>query len=85
MSSHGVPVQLKRPLDFVVVADHAENLGLAPAIEVSDKDLLENEWGKKVHDMVKDGKQQEAFDAWLEVLGALDDPLAGSDMAQTYW
>jgi hypothetical protein len=28
----GVPGQLSRPFDFVVVADHSENLGLAPAL-----------------------------------------------------
>ena len=84
-SSHGVPVQLKRPFDFVVVADHAENLGLAPAIAVSDKDLLKNEWGKMVHDLVKKGDPAGAFDEWLIVLGALEDPLKGSDMASTYW
>jgi len=31
-SSMGVPAKLQRPLDFLVVSDHAENLGLAPMI-----------------------------------------------------
>ena len=30
-SSTGLPARLRRPLDFLVVADHSENLGLAPA------------------------------------------------------
>ena len=29
---HGVEARLNRPLDFLVISDHAENLGLAPAI-----------------------------------------------------
>ena len=29
-SSTGLPARLQRPLDFLVVSDHAENLGLAP-------------------------------------------------------
>ena len=29
-SSTGLPARLARPLDFLVVSDHAENLGLAP-------------------------------------------------------
>jgi uncharacterized protein DUF3604 len=29
-SSSGLPAKLQRPLDFLVVADHAENLGLSP-------------------------------------------------------
>ena len=65
-SSTGLPARLSRPLDFLVVADHAENLGLAPAIVESNPELLENAWGKKVHDLVKQGTIEgatEAFDA----------------------
>ena len=32
VSSAGVRARLQRPLDFIVIADHAENLGLAPMI-----------------------------------------------------
>ena len=32
MSSHGVAAQLQWPLDFLVVSDHAENLGLTIAL-----------------------------------------------------
>ena len=39
-------VKLVRPLDFIVVADHAENLGLADFIRRSDPILLANEQGK---------------------------------------
>ena len=48
VSSMGVPGRLSRPFDFVVVADHSENLGLAPAIAASDPDLLAIPWGKKI-------------------------------------
>ena len=33
ISSMGVPARLQRPLDFLVVTDHAENLGLPAALE----------------------------------------------------
>lgn len=55
-SNTGLPVKLQRPLDFLVIADHAENLGLAPMIAESDPGLLKSDWGKKVHDLVKAGK-----------------------------
>ena len=64
ISSNGVRARLQRPLDFLVVADHAENLGLAPLIEDSDPRLLENEWGKMVHDLTKSGKLGDAYAAW---------------------
>src|SRR5512135_750471 len=36
ISSSGQRVKLSRPLDFLVIADHSENLGLAPMIATSD-------------------------------------------------
>ena len=43
ISSTGLRARLQRPLDFLVVSDHAENLGLAPMIEESNPDLLRTE------------------------------------------
>jgi hypothetical protein len=43
----GWKFKLNRPLDFVVVADHAENLGLADFISRSDPILLANPTGKR--------------------------------------
>ncbi len=46
VTSHlGWKVKLNRPLDFIVVADHAENLGLADFIRRSDPILLANQTG----------------------------------------
>ena len=55
LTSHGLRARLIRPLDFLVVSDHAENLGLAPFIAESNPELLRSEWGRMVHDMVKAG------------------------------
>jgi hypothetical protein len=85
-SNHGTPVKLLRPLDFLVVADHAENLGLAPMIAESNADLLKNPWGKNVHDLVKSGKGLDAFDEWLKAMQTLKDPFAGDTaMTKTVW
>ncbi|MCH4823889.1 DUF3604 domain-containing protein [Gramella lutea] len=84
----GLKARLSRPLDFLVVADHAENLGLAPAIAASDPILLSNDWGKKVHDLVKSGLDgaAEAYDNWLVKLGERDDPLEDKpEFMETYW
>ena len=78
-SSTGLPAKLQRPLDFLVVADHAENLGLAPQIASSDPELLKSEWGRKVHDLVKAGKGVEAFNEWGKRLSARDDPFKGNE------
>ncbi len=85
-SSHGLPVKLPRPLDFVVIADHAENLGLAPAIAESSADLLEHPWGRKAHDHVKAGEGFKAYDMWLQGSITRTDPLEDlPGMSQTYW
>ncbi len=66
VTSHlGWKVKLIRPLDFLVVADHAENLGLADFIRRSDPILLANKTGRKWHGMVKAGKGYDAFLEWL--------------------
>ena len=83
VSSHGVETRLQRPLDFLVVADHAENLGLAPLIEDSDPRLLDNEWGKMVHDLTKGGKLGDAYSAWGAQVTKKEDPLADIEGLQT--
>lgn len=66
VTSHlGWKVKLVRPLDFIVMADHAENLGLADFIRRSDPLVLANPVGKKWHDMVKSGDGHAAFLEWL--------------------
>ncbi len=65
ISALGWRVKLIRPLDFVVMADHAENLGLADFIRRSDPLILANETGKRWHDMVKAGNGYDAFLEWL--------------------
>jgi len=78
ISSTGVPARLRRPLDFLVVSDHSENLGLAPAIADSDPELLKNEWGKMEHDLVKSGQEGalKAYENWMATTAKQEDPLA---------
>ena len=44
---NGMAVRLSRPLDFLVVADHAEYLGVFPGLRAGDERLLANETGKR--------------------------------------
>lgn len=44
---HGWQVKLIRPLDFLVIADHAENLDIADFIRRSDPICLANEVCKR--------------------------------------
>ena len=86
-SSHGLPVKLQRPYDFLVVSDHAENLGLATLIAESNPELLKSAWGKQVHDLVKAGKGLEAYNIWGSAIMAREDPLKaqGQTIARPIW
>ena len=46
ISNTGQPVQLIRPLDFLAITDHAEMMGLAPAIRESSPLLMSDPFGK---------------------------------------
>ena len=85
-SSTGVRTRLLRPLDFLVVADHAENLGLAPMIAESNSGLLQVEWGKEIHDATKAGDLVKAYNMWASRLTKRDDPLTGyEDLTRSMW
>jgi hypothetical protein len=86
LTSHGMRARLVRPLDFLVVSDHAENLGLAPFIDESNPELLKSEWGRMVHDMVKSGNSREAFQTWLvDAVTAGKDPINNPKMSRSVW
>jgi len=75
--------KLIRPLDFIVVADHAENLGLADFIRRSDPIILANETGKRWHDLNKAGKGYDAFIEWVrsDKKDLINEPI----MMKTVW
>jgi len=85
-TSSGQPARLIRPLDFLVISDHAENLGLSPLIIESDPELLKTKYGKKLHDLVKAGKGQEAFLLWIkDGMSKNTDLINNPTMAQSVW
>jgi hypothetical protein len=87
-SSTGVRAKLQVPLDFLVVADHAENLGLAPLAAAGDPTVLATEYGRRIHDMLAAGQGVEAFDQWRASKASGIDPMGGEEglpAAKTAW
>jgi hypothetical protein len=65
---NGMPARLDRALDFLVVADHAEYLGLLPQIRDGNKKALGTTWGKRLGEALgKGGVEAGAtFFKWAE-------------------
>ena len=57
ISSTGLAVRLSAPLDFLVVADHSDNMGFFPRLFAGDPALLADPTGKRWYDMVQKGGQ----------------------------
>jgi hypothetical protein len=66
-SSSGQPVRLSRPLDFLVVADHSDNMGFFPDLFAGRPELLADPLGRKWYDMIKSGQGDKAA---LEIIFA---------------
>jgi hypothetical protein len=58
VSSTGQPVRLSRPLDFLVVADHSDNMGFFPKLHAGDPAMLADPTGRRWYEMVMAGGQE---------------------------
>lgn len=65
-SSTGLPVKLSRPLDFIVVADHSDNMGFFPDLFAGAPHILSDPKGKEWYDRIQAG---EGVDVALELIG----------------
>jgi hypothetical protein len=88
LSNTGQPVQLIRPLDFLFITDHAEMIGLAPAIHESNPLLLADPWGAWVHERFNSGPEgrMEAFANIIEkgtVQGI--NPFSSDELTKSVW
>ena len=89
ISNTGQPAQLIRPLDFLVITDHAEFIGLAPQIRNSAPELLADPWGRKIHDLFNQGQKgrMQAFGMLMD--GAFAEPpvnpMGSDDAARSIW
>jgi hypothetical protein len=86
-SSSGLRVKLIRPLDFLVVSDHAEYIGLADMLRDSDPALLSDPNGNRWHSMYQAGGEQ-AYAAFVEIVKSATERnklLDNKDVERTIW
>src|SRR4051794_19259238 len=64
-ASSGQPAKLSRPLDFLVVADHSDNMGFFPDLLAGKPTIMADPTGRKWHDMIVGGQ---GADAAIEII-----------------
>jgi hypothetical protein len=60
VASSGQPIKLSRPLDFLVVADHSDNMGFFPQLLAGDPEVLADPQGRQWYNLIQAGKGEEA-------------------------
>jgi hypothetical protein len=87
-TTHGLRARLSRPLDWLVISDHAEMYGLMPQLLAGDPEILSTEMGKRWYDMLKSGEREQIFAAAMEIVGSLqkpDPPFASDKTVRNAW
>lgn len=86
---NGEPVALRRPLDFLVVADHSEALGLYPLLAEKNATLLATPNGRKWSEMLASGQWGEVGLDFALGLSTGRNPFGTADakatIARTMW
>lgn len=80
-------VQLRTPLDFLVVTDHAEYVGIPKMLFENDPRLANSETGKRFVKMIADGKGTDVF---FEIIGSVNKNVPIADLnskpiRKTFW
>jgi hypothetical protein len=84
-SQTGQTFKLIRPLDFVVVADHAENLAIADYLNRGDPLVLKSEAGRRWRDYFQSGKGLDAAYEWSAANARGEDLIKSPEMVSRVW
>ncbi|MDH3924069.1 MAG: DUF3604 domain-containing protein [Xanthomonadales bacterium] len=69
-SSTGQRVKLSRPLDWLVVADHSDNMGFFPRLYDGEPSMLADPTGRRWYDMIQEGGKA-GVEAAVEIIQAI--------------
>ena len=72
-TTHGLRAKLSRPLDWLVVSDHAEMYGLMPQLLAGDAQVLSTAQGKAWYEALTSGDPKLAFDTAMKIVASLSD------------
>jgi len=87
-TTHGLRAKLSRPLDFLVVSDHAEMYGLMPRLLAGDPEVLSSDIGKRWYRELQSGDRDRIFDTAMEIVASLqkkDAPIESEKLVRSAW
>jgi len=87
-TTHGLRAKLSRPLDFLVVSDHAEMYGLMPQLLSGDPEILATEVGRRWYEELISGDKDRIFATAMEIVVSLsktDPPFESSKAVRNAW
>ncbi|WP_430817044.1 DUF3604 domain-containing protein [Carboxylicivirga sp. RSCT41] len=71
ISSFGIPVKLSRPLDWLAVTDHSDNMGFVIDMIAGKPEIMANPMGKDWHDRLTVANKEEKPEIAYEIIKAL--------------
>lgn len=77
-TTHGLRVKLSRPLDFLVISDHAEMYGLMPQLLSGDPEVLATQTGRKWYEALTSGDNDRTFATAMEIVASLSKKGSGT-------
>jgi hypothetical protein len=83
VAHNGMEVRLSRPLDFLVVADHSENMGVMTALAAGDSALNETNAGKRLQAAMKNGSLQQNPFVYVDIFR--EGAVAGRKFSGSVW
>ena len=85
IAHNGSPLRLSRPLDFLVVADHSEYMGLYPMLAEGHPGLLATETGRRWADLLRAGRRDRIGQEFAAGLPDGTDMIDSADFARSVW
>ncbi|HEY8247558.1 MAG TPA: DUF3604 domain-containing protein, partial [Hyphomicrobium sp.] len=87
-TTHGLKAKLSRPLDFLLIADHAEMYGLMPQLLAGDPDVLATDAGRNWYEQLTSGNSDKVFATAMEIVASLsgdEPPIKSSKAVVNAW
>ena len=86
-ADNGMKAKLRRPLDFLAIADHASQMGIFPRLEVNDPLLKDWQIGQRWAKMMREGRIIDVGIEWAGSMASSPDPkyLNTPDVRRSIW